>query len=179
MIDAETCLLIAVRDRLRTRLELRDTECDVELDDQVPAVSGDLYITVTPAGGRAGPRHATSGGAIDVMFGCRVTVFQKMADVPRDRRRSVFLERARGVNKRLDAVMSAIDFSYDVTTAATALLVAGQFVEPFKFTGLDDRPQPVVRDAYDAAGAITKGGDPVLAIKRGINFFGARFMKAR
>lgn len=183
MIEAETSLLEAVRNRLRSECSYRDAECDVELDDQVPAIAGDRYVAVVPMGMRQGPRHNSSGGAFDLLLGCRVTVFLRMADVPRDRRRSVFLERTRGINAELGKVMRAIDFSYAVTTAANdleeSLNGSEGFIEPLRFISMDDKPQPVAREPFDAASALTKGSDPILAIKRGISFHGARFLKVR
>lgn len=183
MIDAETALLVAVRDRLRTELTLDAGECDVELDDEVPAIAGDRYVAVVPGGMVPGPRHNTSGGVWDMRLACRVTVFHRMRDVPRDRRRSVFLQRVSGINAELSGIISQVDFSYALLNAATVLLEGqadgGKFFEPLKFAMTDERPVPVFRDAFDAAGNTVTGADPVVAIKRGVRFAGARFLKTR
>ncbi len=50
MLIAETCLLLAVRDRLRTYMGLDERQCDIELDDQVPTLARERYFTVTSAG---------------------------------------------------------------------------------------------------------------------------------
>ncbi len=184
MIDAETTLLEAVRDAVQAALSLQDRQCDVELDDIVPAIAGDLHVVIVPNGFGPGPRHMTSGTVIDQVVGCRVVVFQRMADVPRDRRRNVFLERTKGLNRLLNQVHAAIDFSYPVLDAAntslgSAITEGEGFREPLKFAGVDPRPQTVMHDPYEAASNPRRGADPVLAIKRGINFSGARFLKVR
>ncbi|TWU22455.1 hypothetical protein Pla52o_35110 [Novipirellula galeiformis] len=183
MIEAETALLEAVRDTLRTKLKLNESQCDVELDDEtVPAISSAKHFSVSSAGLVAGKHHARSGGAIDLLLSVRVVVYHRMGDVPRDRRRSVLLERTRGLNADLTAVMDAIDFRYEPMNLATSnISTLGSregFLEPLKFDSADTKPQPVFKDPYDAASSTAKG-DPTLAIRRGVKFSGARFVMTR
>ncbi len=77
MLIAETCLLLAVRDRLRTYMGLDERQCDIELDDQVPTLAREKYFTVTSAGTTPGPFHATAAGSWDLQFAVKVTLYQE------------------------------------------------------------------------------------------------------
>lgn len=183
MIEAETVLLSAVASHLKTEMSLSDSQCSVEIDEQnVPAIAGDRYLTVIPAGINKGPRHDKSGGVIDLFVAVKVCVYHRMADVPRDRRRNVFLERTKGLNAELTNVMDAVDYRYEVTNAAnTEIAVLGNgegFIKPLQFQSIDSRPQAVMRDPYDATPASAKG-DPIVAIRRGVTFGLARFLMVR
>jgi len=182
MLVAETALLVATRDRLRSQLAILPEHCDVELDDQVPAIAAQTYYAVIGAGVTPGPRHLTSGGVTDVFLSIRVVVYQRIAEVARDRRRNVFIDLLTGLNAKLDAVVQQIDFSYELTAAAAALLTGttaegGEFPEPFRRFVPDSTPRMVARDPYDAA--MMKGGDPIIAMTRGVTFSNCRFMKLR
>ena len=182
MLVAETALLVATRDRLRSVLALLPEHCDVELDDQVPAIAAKTYYAVIGAGLTPGPRHMTSGGVVDVYLSMRVVVYERITEVARDRRRNVFIDLLTGLNTKLDAIIDAIDFSYELTNNAALLLTettaaGGEFPEPFRSFVPDSSPRMVYRDPYDAAQM--KGGDPVIAMARGVTFSKCRFMKLR
>ncbi len=81
MLVAEACLLQAVRDKLITDLELKVEQCEIELDNQVPAITHQDYYAVTAGGIRAGPRHKSSGGVYDVLIAARVTMYRRVAHV--------------------------------------------------------------------------------------------------
>lgn len=185
MLVAETCLITAVRNRLRTSLALSDDQCNIELDDQIPAIAKDTHIAVTAAGTTPGERHSSSGGVWDLRFNVRVTVYQRMADQARDRRRNLFIDRLTGLNALVDQVIRAVDFDYsNVLAAAEALLVGtpaagGNYPEPFRSFSIDTNVKPVFFDPYDAASMPGKGATEVVALSRGVTFQRARFMKER
>jgi hypothetical protein len=177
-MDEETALLTAVREFVRTALGLTETECDIDLDDIVPAIAGTRYAVVTPAGVQSGP-HARTSTAVDRLLSVRVTMFHRISALPRDRRRNVFLEQNSGLYASLQKIVNAIDFNYAVITRANALmeLPSGRgFVEPLRYASVDPKPGVINHDAYDAFNEPTKGAHPILGMKRGVTFSLARFM---
>jgi hypothetical protein len=197
MFEAETALLEAVRGQLQTAMSLDAHECEVEMDDEVPSIASDHYVAVTAAGAAPGRRHRTSGGVWDLQFGVRVVVYQRIADVARDRRRNPFLQHTDGLNAMLGDVIRAVDFNYPIlNTANTALnanlataddydedeltTIGGKFLEPLKLQQLDAGPRSVFKDPYAAANHQTKmPSDPIVALRRGVVFSGARYLKDR
>lgn len=196
MLVAEACLLQAVRDKLVTDLGLRPEQCDVELDDQLPAIAPKDYYAVTAAGTRPGPRHKSSGGVFDVTIDVKVTLFRRITEVARDRRRNVFLDLLKGTCLSLDRIVRSLDYNYELLTSAQTLVQAivdadvgvpdaitantsGQWPEPFRSFTPDSVPQMVYRDPYDAAQMAGAPADPIIALKRGVVFSGARYMQVR
>ena len=193
MLEAETALLAGVQVTLIAALEIDPRQCDVELDDEVPAIAADLYIAVTGGGITPGKRHNTSGGVWDLVMSVGVTLYERIGDVARDRRRSVFMDRLGGLNRRSTKAARAIDFSYGPLSTANEELrirepgdpdydpeaepnIGGEFVEPLRFAG-SGPPAAVHREPYAAAGY--SKGDPVVAMKRSIRFTGARYLRVR
>jgi|AACY02.16.fsa_nt_gi hypothetical protein len=183
MLLAETCLLQAVRDTLRSEIPLADERCDVELDDQLPSIAPQSYYAVTAGGTTPGPRHQSSGGVYDLVIDVRVTLFRRVPHRARDRRRNVYLDLLAGLNRKLDETIVLIDHSYDLLADAAQLLNAhypfAEYPEPFRTFAPDTAPRMVYRDPYDAADMQTRGGDPIIAIARSVTFRGARAMHAR
>lgn len=185
MLVAETCLLLAVRAKLRTDLHLADTDCDIVFEDELPPTAPKLYVAIAGVGAGAGERHSSSGVVWDMRFSARVTVYQRMADIARDRRRSVFIERLTGLNAVVDQVIRSLDNSNSLMRAAELLLVGspaagGQFPEPFREFQIDPAPRAVFADPYEAAQMQNAAmGDPLLAMARSVSFQRARFMKGR
>jgi hypothetical protein len=178
---AEACMLQAIQTRLRTELGLTDKNCAVEFDNEVPAIAGEVYYAIVPAGLTPGPRHMTSGGVFDFRIAVRVVLYLRHT-IARDRRSDILMDTTSAIADRLDAVMELIHFDQTLRQAAEALLVntsaeGGQFVECFKRADPDRALQPVVRDEYAAAQMQSQMGDPILAYRRGITFGEARFMK--
>lgn len=174
MRTAEKNLLLAVRDRLRTTCQYQPEVCQIEFDEMAPATTGNLYVAVMPGGWRPGRAHNTSGGVHDLVYGVDVAVMRRIAHVPRDRLRDVFIGHLGGLDEELDKVHLAVDFSYDVNNAANALinLETGStqgFIEPLKFVSVDRRP----RLAPESVFAATRGEQPI-GMMRVISFFGAR-----
>lgn len=195
MLVAEACLLQAVRDRIRTQLALTDEQCDVELDDQIPAIAPNDYYAVTAAGIQAGRHHRPSGGVYDVTISVRVTLFRRVPHIARDRRRHVFLDLLTGIAGGLEQVIRALDHSYELIDAAKAIETAlaggpsppayitanstAQWPEPFRAFAPDTAAKMVYRDPYEAAQTSGPPGDPIVAISRGIVFRDARYMQVR
>lgn len=182
MIDAETSLVLAVRTRLQSVLAMTAQQCDIEPDEMVPAIAGAEYIAVLPAGVQAGPRHKSSGGVWDLYVSVRVVVFHRVAELPRDRRRSALLDRYRGLNSRLSEVVRAVDYVYAINDLATADVnqagdERGEFVEPLKLAQTDPTIGMVSFDLY--AAQQSQLGDPIVALKRGVLFTGSRFVGGR
>lgn len=197
MFVAEACLLQAVRDKLVTDLAIEDKECQVELDNQLPATAPKLFLAVSPGGVGAGPRHRSSGGAIDLIINVRVTVYNRVPEVARDRRRSTFIQLMTGLAPTLEKVVRSLDYNYDVIDAAKQIITdtiteldpdtpvqitdneTGKFIEPFRQFNPEISARIVTRDPYDAAQMSGPPADPIVAIARTITFSGARYMQVR
>lgn len=177
--DEETAILKAVRDRVREVLSLPSSSVDVELDDYVPAIAGDKHVVIVPNGWTAGP-NARNSTTIDNYLNVRVVVFNRIGNIPRDRRRDVFLGYSEGINKDLLAIRNGVEFSYDVVAKANTFLGASAgegFIEPLRFGSVDPKPQTVDEEPFTAAAPMAKASHNQLAIKRGINFVLARFCR--
>jgi len=175
---SETALLEAVRNRLRTQLTLDDHQCEIEFDEMAPATVGDKYLVVLPGGVSDGPAHRTSGQVIDEVIGVDVTVVLRATSVPRDRHRDVYLRNLMSLNDLIQKVRDAIDFKYEVNTAANVIItgLTGStygFTEPLKFQGMQARPVKVSAEFFAAS------KEPVAGLARTVYFRGARRIQAR
>lgn len=177
ILAAEIELLKAVRNHLRTELSYTDQQCNCELDDQVPAIAGDLFVAVCPGGISDGRNHA-GGNVIDQYLSIRVTPIVRIADVPRDRRRNIFIDRLAGINFELDRIIDLVDFSYNVNVLANAELGDTYFLVPFEGMAIDSRPRTVGAEVYDSMKK-TGSGHNVLGMARSVTFQRARFCKVR
>lgn len=180
MLDSEPFLLQSVVLHIRQALQLDESQCNAEaVDDFVPQTSGEWYIAVTPEGLGPGPTHQTSATVSDIVFGVRVTVFRRTRDIPRDMRRSVFLDQVVGLNAKLDAILDVLDWNPSVTNTAT-LLIREQtpdalgFMNHLRFVSCDSKPQSVIGDPYGAHIESSMGTDNYVGLKRSIYFAGAR-----
>ena len=176
MRGSEKHLLLAVRDMIRSKCGYKETECAIELDEMAPATVGQLYVAVTPGGCRLGQRHMTCGGVHDLVWNVNAIVIKRIRNVPRDRLRDTFLENIGSLDEEIDVIIEAVDWQYDVINAATASLaeegLEPGFIEPLKFTGLDDKPRLANPDLF--AGAQQHGGSVPCGMVRAIRFGGAR-----
>ena len=158
----EKCLLLAVRNRLRTVCKYSDQACEVEFDELAPGTVGAQYVIVAPNGFRRGPHQDRSGTVRDYVYSVAVTVVKRIRHVPRDRMRDVFLNNLGSMDDEIAKICAAIDWTYEVATAATALLVAADdkaqgFVHPLVFTHVDARPRLVNPDIFAATGQQAAG----------------------
>lgn len=178
---AETALLQAVQIVLRMPVDERGAayknhECEIEADEMAKATVGDLYVAIMPGGRRPGPRHNTSGGVFDLVYGVDVLVVARTSNVPRDR----YAETVAALNAEADRILGTIDFdfAYLVQRTANALIEKKTgstegFVEPLKFTGCDAKPRPANPELFGANGASQSG------LVRKLSFHGARRITTR
>ena len=183
MLIAETCLLLAVRDHLRTELTLVDQQSDlVYSPDVLPALAADKYFAVGAAGISEGS-SAGNGTGWDFYLDVAVTVFHRMSEVSRDRRRVVYADRLSGLNVDCTKVLNALLYNQTLRVAAEAQLVGtlaagGKFVTAFLAFTCDPTPKPVFSDPYAAAtGMGQPDGDPILALSRTVTMRRMRFMR--
>lgn len=199
MFVAEAALLQACRDKIVTDLGINDKNCQVELDGMLPDYAPDLYIAVSPGGVQPGPRHKSSGGAIDLLLNVKVTVYNRVPEVARDRRRSTFIQLLSGLAPTLEKVARSLDNDYPVLDSAKLLIQeiidgvtpptqppshigdneTGKFVEPFRQFSPELSCRTVMREPYDAAQMAGMPADPIVAVARSIMFYGARYMQVR
>lgn len=199
MFIAEAALLQAVRDKIVTDLALTEFQCQVEPDGLLPDYAEKLFIAVSPAGVIAGPRHRSSGGVIDLFIAVKVTVYKRVAEVARDRRRSTFIQLLTGLAPTLEKVTRSLDNNYDVLSSALTIVAdiiagytppteppaqitdneTGKFPEPFRQFNPEVSARSVYRDPYDAAQMAGPPADPIVAMARSITFSGARYMQVR
>jgi hypothetical protein len=175
MLEGETYVLEAVRDILRKKLSLNDHECDCEPDEQIPAIAGNLYFAVIPAGFEVGPNHRPTSGVYDILHSVQVYVIQRAADVARDKRRTISMQRLTGINNQISRVMQAIDRQMDLISYANLLLqtdypTAQPFITAAQVTRVDAKPKMVNSDTYGGAMAANKGTTPYVAMARSIYF---------
>lgn len=174
---SETAMLEAVRNHLRTQLNLADHECQIEFDDMAPATVGDLYVVVLPGGVSDGPAHR-GGHVIDELVDVDITVVKRATAKPRDLHREVYLRNLTSLNDIIQQVRDAVDFSYTVNDAANVIILRDSlssegFVEPLKYAGIDKRPQRVGGDYFAAT------TEPAAGLKRTVYFRGARRIQSR
>jgi len=196
MFIAEAALLQAVRDKIVTDLELTEFQCQVEPDGLLPDYAEKLFIAVSPAGVGPGPRHRSSGGTIDLLINVKVTVYLRVTEVARDKRRSVFIKLLTGLAPYLERVTRSLDNNYDVINSAIQIIAdeitaltgsspalteneTGKFPEPFRQFNPEVSARTVYRDPYDAAQMAGPPADPIVAMARSITFSGARYMQVR
>ena len=172
---AETELLLAVRDFLRTYLgDIPNNDIQIEIDDTPPATAGHLYVAIIPHGTVPGDKNNSMDLTHHYQVGCRIVVFERITDIPRDRRRCV----VEPVNNWLTDIAVAIRFNYTIINTANAALAdrgrTGKFTRPLIPQGADSKPQLVTGEDYNSRKK-SQQGDPWVAVKRGINFGMAEF----
>lgn len=178
-MKTESALLEAVRDQIRSVLNIKDRQCEIEFDDdEIPAIVGDLYIIVMPGTIQPGPRHDSSGGVMDRIFSVDVSVVIRATAKPADRRREIFNANLGSINARLQAVFDAIDFSYVTMNAANVIIQANEsssegFTEPLRFAGAG-RIRPVPGETFKGG-----GNEKVAGLIRRMSYGGARRIKTR
>lgn len=180
ILEAETSLLIAVRDKLIESLGIAQDAIQIELDDEGPSMSGQTFYAVSPNQASPGRYSGTFGAPANDLFGVRVAVMQRMGNVPKDRKRqSAFLDRLRSTNTLLSEVSRVLRQDYDTINAAnddlTAQGIDGKFVRPLVPTSVDNKPRMATADIFDA-GRTNTGGNTQVVMIRGINFSGAEFI---
>lgn len=140
-MKTESALLEAVRNQIRSVLDVEDRQCEVEFDEIPPSAVGQLYIMVLPGTVAAGPVHDSSGGVMDRTFSTDVSVLMRLTRKPLDRQRDFFNDNLESINSRLQEVFDAIDFSYVTMNAANVIIQANEsssegFIIPLRFAGM-------------------------------------------
>ena len=172
----EKCLLLAVRNRLRSVCEYEDRACEVEFDELAPGTVGQTYVAVTPGGFRRAQHQDRSGTVRDYVYAVEVTVTKRIRHVPRDRMRDVFLNNLDALDQEIENIAAAIDWQYAVMTAVNGLLIAAGdaaqgFHHPLVFQSVDRKPRLVSPDVFAGTGQAAAG------MARTIHFDGARRTK--
>lgn len=182
ILDVETVLLDTVRELLESELGLdpAKNQIDIELDDIAPAMTGDIYYAISPAGGQMGKHNKKADRSFNYVYGFRIAVIQRIGNVPRDRRRSVFKGELQSINRRISKLESLIRFNYEITSKVCEVMeskyrIHGMFTRPLVVTSIDQKPKTTTSDLYGSK-KHNNNGDPVAAMVRGINFGGADFI---
>jgi len=104
--------------------------------------------------------------------------------VPRDKRRTLYLDQLSGVNALLDKVIYAVDWKAVVTVRANQILAAlkptaGPFIGYLRLVSIDPRVRGVAVDAYGASSQASAGGTDVMAgVTRGVTLGRIRRLEA-
>lgn len=178
MLDGEVFLLEAVRDTLRTKLDLNEHQCQCEYDELIPAIAGHLYVAVIPGGIAPGPTHQSSSGVIDAIHSVQVTVLRRTTTA-RDRYSATFFEQLHGINRFLTDAIAAIDWQIDVLTRANHKLwqydtAAEPFIEMLRVSNIDARAALVNANTVGGSSAGQAGSTACVAVKRSVLFTGCR-----
>jgi len=170
---SESALVRAVRDNIATSSLFLARVVSVEPDESAPSVAADVFVICTYGGVRAGPAHEPSGPIVDKLYDINVSIALRSPKVPRDRQAKLWVGLSSSFETFGEEIESLVDFNYDVTTAASALILAETgstfgFQEPLKIA--DWGP---IRDAPPEIFAGTSGASPAAKIRQ-LQFRGAR-----
>ena len=162
-------LLLATRDRLRDKLTLMDSECDVTYDERPFPTSGNLFISIVGDGWE--PGEFDSGVALDEVYGLTCTVSLRKSGVPRDRiGTNIYLAASLSLEDICRKIMVNIDKSPSLISEANdGMDGANEITEYLRWSGTDPRPRVEGSDWYDAPGDI-----PDAAYVMSVRFGGAR-----
>lgn len=179
---AELALVEAVRDTLIEAINLPPDSIDIQMDDIAPATAGQTYIAIQPSIIGPGSTTDKADQVIHFEIGCRVAVILRIGQIPRDRRRSIYLSRAQALSYPIRKAVESLHFQYAVINRANTIAAGdgdgGQFIKPLRFSGVDGKPRFSTADIF-AGQAAESGADPIVAMIRGVNFRGAEYMIKR
>lgn len=183
ILQGEAAILMAARDRLRGSIQnggagYDERECDVELDEQVPAINGKRYMAVMPGGFSPGQYHNKSAGVFDLVYSLSVLVVLRINFAPRDKTRDIFLGNLGSFAIECDRCIETLDFKYETNMLANGTMLANggtgvEYVEPLKFSGIITKPEVATSELFGGDGSARQG------IKRTIFFTGARLVTPR
>lgn len=136
-----SALLTAVRDHLRSELDIAEAECDCQLDGQPQPVFGSRYIAVHPTSWTPGDTRIDHG--LDELFGVTCTITSRVSATPRDRLMgNVFLKELEGTEALARAVAAAVHQDYDLMNAANAKIGGGdKLMQPLFWDGTQVPPR--------------------------------------
>lgn len=163
---SEAALLQGVRDTIRNDLGYRAGECDVEIDEFPPAACGEVYIAVQPNLWTAGPHNPTSGGILDEVYGCKISVIVRAGRVPADKKRTLLLTNVIGLEQRITDIIWLLNQRVQPMTTINAYLPHGEqpFIKPLVFAGCDPAPRVVSAEVFQS------GTSPQAGLVRAIYF---------
>lgn len=171
--DEETALLLAVREKIRDLLGA-EREVNIEYDELPPSTIGAFYVAVIPGGITVLQESTSSGGVGYFTYGVKVCLIMRIADVPKERIREKFVWGASSLNKRLRAIIGALDLSAPwpaVMNRANELINWDSrqgFIEPLRLQSIDKTPQVAGAEFFQATNGENVG------LKRSIVLGGAK-----
>lgn len=133
-------LLLAVRDELRDRLELKPIECEITIDGQPIPSCGERFIAVSQA-----DWSTQQTESLDEDYAIDVTVSMRLPRVPVDKEYKLIVQAITGFADLASAVRAALHGDirgWAVVNRANATIGpnANGFCEPLRFRG-GSRPQ--------------------------------------
>jgi hypothetical protein len=150
-------IAFAIRDRIRSALELNDNQCDITEGGLPYSISPHLFVGLSNPG--FSPGQDVELGVSEV-YNVGIVVSIRCADIPRDRRRDIYLDPVSGVQTVTREVIRAIHNSWELIAAINSQTAQNglTLVTPFVYTGASE---PESRDgthwvgssAVDRAGA--------------------------
>jgi hypothetical protein len=181
MLNGETYLLEAVRDILRIKLEIPDTACNCEYNEEIPAIADDVYFAVINGGMNPGPVGSTAAGVADVVHSVQVLVLNRKLE-SRDNRRNLFLQRLYGLNAAIDKVFKAIHRQVEICTLSNAYMfedepTSAPFQNTLRYDRIDAKARMYNSEAYGGTQIGGKGTTNGVALGRSIYFTGIRRME--
>lgn len=171
---ATQALAIAVRDRLRSVLNLSANDCNIEHDEIAHPISGDKYLAVMSRGFMPGPRHGSSGGIKDLLFTVEVMAVRRITHVPRDRTRDAYLLNSGSLEELIGDVFNVVDWREEIRNTANQTILtdtgyANAFNHPLVFGSMNQQPQVVGAEMFAGRDESRAG------LKKSIVFSHARF----
>lgn len=114
-------ILQAVRDQLKTSLDLQDHECQVHDDPQPHPDVGKRFFAVYP--GSCGPGSEQIDYGLSESLGVNVGLTVRLSGVPQDRvTEEIFLQALRGIEPLSRKIVAAIHMNYEVMSRANDLI---------------------------------------------------------
>ncbi len=136
-----SALLTAVRNHLRSELDIKSEECDCQPDGQPQPAFGSRYIAVHPTSWTPGDTRIDHG--IDELFGVTCTITIRVSAVPRDRLMGEkFLKSLTGIEALARATAAVVHQNYDVMNAANAMIGGDhKLMQPLFWNGTQMPPR--------------------------------------
>ena len=173
-------LLVAVRDTLRSTLQLDNQTCRITArGPKPPPGCGDRFIAVF--GLDWNPIDYYSNLAIDETYSVACGITYRAPYVPYDNEgEQLYVEAAESIESLARQIMATVHQNYDpILKQANAYLTAKgstyNIFEPLRWQTTDAQPTPVGPDWFMASrGKSESGGDEVAGLVMQVNFSGAR-----
>lgn len=166
---SQRALLLAVRDYLRSSVNLADDECEVMFDGQPMPMAGERFVSVWP-----GDWSARDIEGLDEEYGINITVTRRVTYAPADRVVAPLTGTdAQALDQLLEAIRAKLHLDSQgdkVLNAANTIIGTGSngFVEPLRFRH-GSRPEPKGPDWFSA-----DGESEVSGLAQTLTFGGAR-----